>query len=154
MATNQTIKTLATIVKKEIDEATKKLAHAIKMHEDAKNKHNLLLKYENEYNQQLQGKMLSGINVNELQNFYTFKHKISTALEQQQLVVQKTEKQVEQERQKYIQCSQKQMTVQALEKRNKESDKIKEKRKEQKENDEYAARMTRNNKPFSNLKNF
>lgn len=82
MATAQTIKTLATIAQKEIKEATKKLAHAIKMHEDAKNKHNLLLKYENEYNQKLQGKMLSGINVNELQNFYTFKHKISLALEQ------------------------------------------------------------------------
>lgn len=68
--------------------------------------------------------------------------------------MQQTEKQVETERQKYIQCSQKQMTVQALEKRNKDADKIKEKRKEQKENDEYAARMTRNNKPFSSIKNF
>jgi flagellar protein FliJ len=145
MATPSALATLIDLANKEADDATQKLGEAMRAREEAGQKLDLLMQYRDDYAQRCQSNLTSGISTTHLNNFHVFMHKLDQAIAGQQQVVNQASQRAEQARIAWMACEQKKRSFVALSDR---ADKVQarhELRRDQKQNDEHAARRTQPN---------
>ena len=142
MASPSALSTLIDLANKETDEAAKRLGATLHLSEEASQKLDLLLQYRNDYAERYQTTMASGISATQINNYQVFIHKLDNAIAGQQKVVADAAQRTDQARAAWIACEQKKMSFVTLSDRaNKESAR-RELWRDQKQNDEHAARRT------------
>ena len=149
MAHPSALNTLIDLAHKETDEAAKRLGAALRASEEAKQKLDLLMTYRDEYAKRYQTNLSSGISATHFNNFQVFMHKLDDAILGQQKVASGAEQHAEQERANWISCEQKKMSFVTLASRASKEAARCELRRDQKQNDEHAARQTRRRQNLS-----
>lgn len=142
MATPSALNTLIDLAHKESDEAAKRLAATLRAGEEAGQKLELLLQYRNDYAARCEADMASGISTTQLHNFQVFMQKLDTAIAGQQKVVDDARQRVAQARTAWQACEQKKMSFVTLAERANKEQIRRELYRDQKQNDEHAARRT------------
>lgn len=141
MAHPSALNTLIDLAHKETDEAAKRLGAALRAGEEAQQKLELLLAYRDDYAKRYQSDLSGGISATHFNNFQVFMHKLDAAIAGQQKVVGNAARYAEHARAAWIVCEQKKMSFITLASRaSKESARC-ELRRDQKQNDEFAARQ-------------
>ena len=140
MATPSALHTLIDRANKESDEAAKRLGIALRISEEAAQKLDLLLQYRDDYAMRCQSNLADGISTTHFNNFQVFMQKLDHAISGQQKVVSDAQDRSAQARAAWLLCEQKKMSfVTLLGRANKESAR-RELWRDQKQNDEHAAR--------------
>ena len=140
MATPSALHTLIDLANKETDEAAKRLGAAQCVCEEADQKLDLLLQYRNDYALRCQSNMASGISATHFHNFQVFMQKLDHAIAGQQKVVGDARHRAEQARIAWLACEQKKMSFVTLADRADKESARRELWRDQKQNDEHAAR--------------
>ena len=140
MANPDTLNTLIELANKETDEAAKQLGAALRLKEDAIQKLDLLLQYRDDYAQRYEATLSAGISAAQINNFQVFIHKLDSAIAGQQKVVTESARRAEQARTVWISCEQKKMSFVTLSNRASKDIARRELWRDQKQNDEFAAR--------------
>ena len=140
MANLSALNTLIELASKDSDSAAKKLGQALRMAEDTEKKLNLLLSYREEYAARFQTSMTAGLTAVDYRNFQLFIEKLDAAIEGQQSIVLEAKRQTEIERKSWQECERKRMSYDTLASRAEKQLQQKENKRDQKQNDEYAAR--------------
>ena len=144
MASPSALHTLIDLADKASDEAAKRLGLTLRLSEDAEQKLNLLLQYRDDYALRCQSSLAAGISTTHLNNFQEFMHKLDQAIVGQQKVLSDAKDRALQARAAWLVCEQKKMSFVTLAARaDKETVRL-ELWRDQKQNDEYAARRTLN----------
>ena len=144
MATASALHTLIDLANKATDEAAKKLGLALRASEEAEQKLQLLLQYRDDYAVRSQSNLADGVSTAQLNNFQAFMQKLDHAIAGQQKVMGEAKGRAAQARSSWIVCEQKKMSFVTLaERANKEAAR-REHWRDQKQNDEHAARRTQN----------
>jgi flagellar FliJ protein len=141
MATPSALETLIELATSATDEAAKRLGHAIRATEKAEKKLELLQQYREEYAARFQAKMAQGLSPAGYRNFQAFIEKLDAAISGQQQVVQDAENGVVREKGAWQASERKRMSYDTLADRALKKEQIRENRKDQKLNDEHAARQ-------------
>ena len=142
MATPSALNTLIDLAHKETDEAAKLLGVALRAGEEAEQKLDLLMQYRNDYATRCQADLTSGISTTHFNNFQVFMQKLDHAIAGQQKVVNEAKQRIAQARAAWQSCEQKKMSFVTLADRASKEDARRELWRDQKQNDEYAARRT------------
>ena len=132
--------TLIDLAKKETDEAAKLLGAALRASEEASQKLDLLLQYRDDYALRCQSNLASGISTTHFNNFQVFMQKLDHAIAGQQAVVSNAKTRAEQARAAWVVCEQKKMSFVTLSNRADKESARRELYRDQKQNDEHAAR--------------
>jgi flagellar FliJ protein len=140
MATPSALNTLIDLALKETDEAAKRLGDALRIVEEADQKLDLLLQYRNDYALRCQTNMANGISTTHFNNFQVFMQKLDHAIAGQQKVVSDAKHRAEQARATWLACEQKKMSFVTLAERAGKESARRELWRDQKQNDEHAAR--------------
>ena len=140
MASPSALNTLIDLAHKETDEAAKQLGAALRACEEADQKLDLLLQYRNDYALRCQTNMASGISTTHFNNFQVFMQKLDHAISGQQKVVSDVKHRAEQARATWLSCEQKKMSFVTLADRAGKESARRELWRDQKQNDEHAAR--------------
>ena len=140
MANPDTLNTLIELANKETDEAAKHLGAALRLKEDAIQKLDLLLQYRDDYAQRYETTLSAGISAAQINNFQVFIHKLDSAIAGQQKVVTESARRADQARMAWINCEQKKMSFVTLSNRASKDIARREIWRDQKQNDEFAAR--------------
>lgn len=140
MASLSALHTLIDLANKETDEAAKQLGFALRIGDEAVQKLDLLLQYRNDYAERCQSSLTSGISATHFNNFQLFMQKLDHAITGQQKVVNDTQLRVAQVRSAWQTCEQKKMSFVTLAARANKEQSRRELWREQKQNDEHAAR--------------
>ncbi len=141
MATPSALETLIELATSATDEAAKRLGHAIRATEKAEKKLELLQQYREEYAARFQAKMAQGLSPAGYRNFQAFIEKLDAAISGQQQVVQDAESGVVREKGAWQASERKRMSYDTLADRAVKKEQLRENRKDQKLNDEHAARQ-------------
>ena len=141
MAHTSALTTLIELAHKETDEAAKQLGAALRASEEAKQKLDLLLAYRDDYAKRYQSNLSSGISATHFNNFQVFMHKLDDAIFGQQKVLMIAERHAEHARAGWVSCEQKKMSFVTLASRASVENARCELRRDQKQNDEHAARQ-------------
>ncbi len=142
MATPSALNTLIDLAHKETDEAARLLGVALRTGDEAAQKLDLLMQYRNDYAERCQNSLTAGISTTHLNNFHVFMQKLDHAISGQQKVVNDAQHRIAQARAAWQACEQKKMSFVTLaERANKEQSK-RELWRDQKQNDEHAARRS------------
>lgn len=142
MATSTVLHTLIDLASKESDEAAKQLGIALRVSEEADQKLDLLQQYRNDYAERCQSNLNSGISTTQFNNFQMFMHKLDHAISGQQRVVSDAHERAMQARAEWFVCEQKKMSFVTLAERASKKEVRRELWRDQKQNDEHAARCT------------
>ena len=140
MATPSALSTLIDLANKETDEAAKLLGTALRAGDEATQKLDLLLQYRNDYAERCQNTMASGISTTHFNNYQLFMQKLDHAISGQQKVVSDTQLRIAQARAVWQACEQKKMSFVTLAERASKEQSRRELWRDQKQNDEFAAR--------------
>ena len=140
MATPSALNTLIDLAHKDTDEAAKLLGAALRAGEEAAQKLDLLLQYRNDYAERCQSNLATGISTTHFNNFQVFMHKLDHAISGQQKVVDDSQQRIAQARAAWQACEQKKMSFVTLAERANKDASRREIWRDQKQNDEYAAR--------------
>lgn len=140
MATPSALNTLIDLANKESEEAAKLLAAALRVSEEAGQKLELLLQYRNDYELRCQSNMANGISTTHFNNYQVFMQKLDHAIAGQQKVVDDAKHHAEQARAAWLTCEQKKMSFITLVERASKESARRELCRDQKQNDEHAAR--------------
>lgn len=140
MATSSALKTLIDLAHKETDEAAKRLGAALHTGEEADQKLDLLMQYRNDYAERCQSSLTAGISTTHFNNFQVFMQKLDHAIAGQQKVVSDARQRIAQARAAWQACEQKKMSFVTLAERASKEDARRELWRDQKQNDEHAAR--------------
>lgn len=144
MASPSALHTLIDLASKESDESAKRLGMTLRISEDAEQKLNLLLQYRDDYAMRCQSNLAEGISTTHFNNFREFMYKLEQAIAGQQKVLSDAQDRTLQARAAWLACEQKKMSFVTLAARaDKETARL-ELWRDQKQNDEYAARRTLN----------
>lgn len=141
MATPSALETLIELATSATDEAAKRLGHALLATEQAEKKLALLQRYRDEYATRFQAKMAQGLSPAGYRNFQAFIDKLDAAITGQQQVVQEAENGVAREKGSWQASERKRMSFDTLADRATKKEQRREGRKDQKLNDEHAARQ-------------
>lgn len=141
MAHPSALNTLIDLAHKETEEAAKRLGAALRASEEAKQKLELLLAYRDDYSKRYQSNLSSGISATHFNNFQVFMQKLDDAIFGQQKVLGIAEKHAEHARAGWMTCEQKKMSYVTLASRASKENARCELRRDQKQNDEHAARQ-------------
>ena len=133
--------TLIELAGKETDEAARRLGLAIRAGDEAKEKHQLLMQYRDEYAARFQANMIVGLTAIGHRNFLQFLEKLDHAIAGQQLVVLDAQKRIEAERSAWQAGERKRMSYDTLATRAHKEEQRKESKRDQKNTDEQATRM-------------
>lgn len=136
-----TLDTLIELAHKETDAAAKRLGDALRAIDDAKQKLDMLITYREEYALRCQTTLANGVSTARFNNFQMFMHKLDGAIKGQQEVLRGVERHAEQARNSWLGCEQKKMSFVTLANRASKEETRRELRRDQKLNDEYAARQ-------------
>ncbi len=142
MASLSALHTLIELAHKETDEAAKQLGVALRISDEAVQKLDLLLQYRNDYAERCQSNLTSGISATHFNNFQLFMQKLDHAITGQQKVVNDTQLRVAQTRAAWQACAQKKMSFVTLAERANKEQSRRELWRDQKQNDEHAARCS------------
>lgn len=142
MATSSVLHTLIDLANKETDEAAKQLGIALSVIEEAEQKLDLLQQYRNDYAERCQSNLASGISTTQFNNFQVFMQKLDHAISGQQKVVSDANERATQARAAWLACEQKKMSFVTLSDRANKKEVRRELWRDQKQNDEHAARCT------------
>lgn len=142
MASLSALNTLIELAHKETDEAAKQLGLALRAGDEATQKLELLLQYRNDYAERCQSNLSTGISTTHFNNFQVFMQKLDHAISGQQKVVADAQTQIIQARAAWQTCEQKKMSFVTLAERANKEQSRRELWRDQKQNDEHAARRS------------
>jgi len=142
MASPSALNTLIDLAHKETAEAAKQLGLALRVGDEAVQKLDLLLQYRNDYAERCQSNLTSGISTTHFNNFQMFMQKLDHAISGQQKVVNDTQLRIAQARAAWQACEQKKMSFVTLAERANKEQSRRELWRDQKQNDEHAARRS------------
>jgi len=140
MASKSALDTLIELATAETDEAAKRLGNAIRATDRAEKRLELLQKYRDDYSSRFQSKMAQGLSPMGYRNFQAFIDKLDEAIAGQQQVVQDAEQGVTREKGAWQESERKRMSYDTLANRQLQQEMKLENKRDQKLNDEYAAR--------------
>lgn len=140
MATPSALNTLIDLANKDVDEAAKLLGAALHAGEEADQKLDLLMHYRDDYAARCQSNLTTGISTTHFNNFQVFMQKLDHAIAGQQKVVNDAKQRIAQARAAWQACEQKKMSFVTLAERASKEDARRESWRDQKQNDEHAAR--------------
>lgn len=140
MATPSALHTLIDLVSKESDEAAQRLGMALRISEEAAQKLELLTQYRDDYAMRCQSNLADGISTTHFNNFQVFMQKLDHAIAGQQKVVGDAQDRTIQARAAWLVCEQKKMSFVTLAGRADKETARRELWRDQKQNDEHAAR--------------
>ncbi|MGE5652431.1 flagellar export protein FliJ [Noviherbaspirillum sp. UKPF54] len=141
MAIPSALDTLIELATQQTDEAAKRLGRAIRNGEDAEQKLQLLLQYRDDYMARFQTTLQAGLSASSYRNFQHFIDKLDEAIKGQQRVVQDAQRRVTRERGAWQDSERKRMSYDTLATRAEKVRQLKETRRDQKQTDEFAARL-------------
>jgi flagellar FliJ protein len=141
MATISALETLVELATKDTDEATKRLGRFVRASEEAQQKLSILMEYREDYAVQFRESLAVGLTPMNYRNFQLFIEKIDTAIDGQQAFAQQAKDRVAEARSVWQACERKRLTFDTLVKRAKEDALRRENRLDQKQMDEFAARI-------------
>lgn len=142
MASPSALHTLIELANKESDEAARLLGIALRADEEATQKLELLMQYRDDYAARCQSNLTSGISTTHFNNFQVFMQKLEHAIAGQQKVVSDARQRTAQARAAWQACEQKKMSFVTLAERASKDTARRELWRDQKQNDEHAARRT------------
>ncbi|KQQ33427.1 flagellar biosynthesis protein FliJ [Duganella sp. Leaf126] len=141
MASKAQLETLIDLARRETDDAAKRLGAALKAVDDARQKHEMLVGYREEYVKRFQDAQLAGITPMAYRNFQAFMDKLDVAVKGQQDMVVRAEQRGEQEKLAWQTAERKRVSYSTL---NERADAVAlklENKRDQKQMDEHAARQ-------------
>ena len=139
MANTESLQKLLELAQKQSDESAKKLGKLSLQHQEAEKKLKLLVDYRETYQKQLQDASQNGINHVEWHNFVSFINKLDTAIAEQKLALQYAEHNRKTGNEDYQSCQRKLNTYDTISQRYRRIKVLDQKRREQKEMDEFAS---------------
>lgn len=142
MATPSALDTLIDLAHRETDDAAIRLGDALRAGEEARQKLDLLQQYRDDYTSRCQASLSQGISAVHFMNFQAFMQKLDCAVAGQQKVVDDVQHRIAQARAAWQRCEQKKMSFVTLAERADQTTARRELRREQKQNDEFAARRS------------
>lgn len=142
MASLSALATLVELATRDADEAAKKLGACVRQREEATQKLALLVQYRDDYALRCQSDMANGIGATQFNNFQVFMGKLDQAIAGQRQVVDDLGRRADQARTVWMTCEQKKLSYSTLGERAAQQVLQQETRREQKANDEFAARAT------------
>ncbi len=140
MANASALATLISLARKASEDAATRLGASQRAYEDARQKLALLCQYRDDYALRCQASLHGGIGTAQLANFQAFMHKLDHAIGGQQTALDEAHARVAQARDAWVQCEQKKMSYTTLAERADHAAQRRESIREQKQNDEFAAR--------------
>jgi flagellar FliJ protein len=141
MATQSALETLIELASLATDEAAKRLGIAIKATDKAEKKLVLLQQYRDEYSVKFQSKMTQGLTPMHYRNFQAFIEKLDEAIIGQQQLVRDAESGVTREKGAWQASERKRLSYDTLADRASKKELQRDNKREQKLNDEHAARQ-------------
>lgn len=141
MASKAQLETLMDLARRETDDAAKRLGVALKGVEDAKQKHQMLVGYQNEYIKRFEAAQAAGITPMAYRNFVAFIEKLDTAVKGQLEMIKHAELRSEQEKAAWQASERKRMSYSTLNDRADAAALKLENKRDQKQMDEHAARQ-------------
>ncbi len=140
MAAPSALDTLIDLAHRETDDAAIRLGNALRAGEEARQKLDLLQQYRDDYTDRCQASLTQGISATHFMNFQAFMQKLDCAVAGQRKVVDDTQQRIADARAAWQRCEQKKMSFVTLAERAGQAAVHRELRREQKQNDEFAAR--------------
>jgi flagellar export protein FliJ len=140
MASASALATLIALSNKASEDAAVRLGAAQRTSADAQQKLDLLTQYRDDYAARCQISLNAGIGTAQLENFQAFMHKLEHAIAGQQKVLDDAHARVAHARTAWMQCEQKKMSFTTLAERAAHTALQRELKRDQKQNDEFAAR--------------
>lgn len=135
------LETLIELAHRETDEAARHLGEALRAGEDAAQKLDLLRQYRDDYAARCETNLAHGISATHFMNFQAFMQKLDYAIAGQQKIVDEAQQRVGQARTVWQACEQRKMSFVTLADRADKAAMRRESWREQKQNDEFAARQ-------------
>ncbi|HJU71299.1 MAG TPA: flagellar export protein FliJ [Paucimonas sp.] len=142
MAHPSSLDTLIELATTETDAAAKKLGSAIRAHEETEKRLALLLQYRDDYAIRFQSSLAVGLTAAGYRNFQLFLDKLDTAIAGQQNIVNEAQKRIDAERSAWQASERKRMSYDTLAVRARQAELRLEVKRDQKQTDELAARLS------------
>lgn len=142
MAHPSSLDTLIELATTETDAAAKKLGSAIRAHEETEKRLALLLQYRDDYTIRFQSSLAAGLTAAGYRNFQLFLDKLDTAIAGQQNIVNEAQKRIDAERSAWQASERKRMSYDTLAARARQAELRLEVKRDQKQTDELAARLS------------
>ena len=141
MASKAQLETLMDLARRETDDAAKRLGAALKAVDEARQKHQMLIGFREEYVKKFEAAQAAGITPMAYRNFQAFIEKLEVAVNGQQDMIKHAEYRSEQEKTAWQASERKRMSYSTLNDRA-DADALKlENKRDQKQMDEHAARQ-------------
>ena len=140
---NNVLGMLQDLASKEVDEAAVALAKAMKLANEAQAKQDMLNEYRLDYVRNLNKILEAGMGAKAYQNFQNFFGKLDQAIAGQQEVVELANQQVKIQKQLWQESQRKKLSYEVLTDRSEKRILKVEQKKDQKQMDEFAMRITR-----------
>ena len=141
MASKAQLETLMDLARRETDDAAKRLGAALKQVDDAKQKHQMLVGFREEYAKKFEAAQLAGITPMAYRNFQAFMEKLEVAVKGQLDMIKHAEYRSEQEKTAWQASERKRMSYSTLNDRADAAALKLENKRDQKQMDEHAARQ-------------
>ena len=141
MASKAQLETLMDLAQRAVDDAAKRLGAALKAVDEAKQKHQMLVGFRDEYLQRFQQSQQAGITPMAYRNYMAFIEKLDTAVKGQADMVKHAEQRSEQQKVVWQACERKRMSYSTLNDRADAAALKQENKRDQKQMDEHAARQ-------------
>ena len=141
MASKAQLETLMDLARRETDDAAKRLGAALKAVDEAKQKHQMLVGFREEYAKKFEAAQLAGITPMAYRNFQAFMEKLEVAVKGQLDMIKHAEYRSEQEKTAWQASERKRMSYSTLNDRADAAALKLENKRDQKQMDEHAARQ-------------
>jgi flagellar FliJ protein len=141
MASKAQLETLMDLARRETDDAAKRLGIALKAVDDAKQKHQMLVGFREEYVKKFEAAQQAGITPMAYRNFQAFIEKLEVAVKGQMDMIKHAEYRSEQEKMVWQASERKRMSYSTLNDRADAAALKLENKRDQKQMDEHAARQ-------------
>ncbi|MBV7536886.1 flagellar export protein FliJ [Duganella sp. sic0402] len=140
MASKAQLETLMDLAQRETDDAAKRLGASLKQVEEARQKHEMLVGFQDEYIKKFEAAQLAGITPMAYRNFVAFIEKLETAVKGQLDMIKHAEYRSTQEKAAWQAAERKRMSYSTLNDRADAAALKLENKRDQKAMDEHAAR--------------
>jgi flagellar FliJ protein len=141
MASKAQLETLMDLARRETDDAAKRLGVALKAVDEAKQKHEMLIGFREEYIKRFEAAQQAGITPMAYRNFVAFIEKLEVAIKGQLDMIKHAELRSEQEKTAWQGSERKRMSYSTLNERADAAALKLENKRDQKQMDEHAARQ-------------
>jgi len=141
MASKAQLETLMDLARRESDDAAKRLGTALKAVDEARQKHQMLVGYRDEYAKRFEAAQAAGITPMAYRNFQAFMEKLDVAVKGQLDMIKHAEYRGEQEKAAWQASERKRMSYSTLNDRAAAEALKLENKRDQKQMDEHAARQ-------------